>query len=345
VHKGGGDHEAAPFVLLHKNWRLVPRLVGSELSAVAGFAPADVSIIMVIKNEIRHLRASLPLVLRQVIAFPYELIIIDSGSTDGSVEFIEETARGDPRIQLVRIPPAEFHHARTRNAGAALASGNYVVFLGGDAVPQDEHWLSNLVRPVVEGASIRVALSYGRQIPRPDADISNVCRMTFNYGDTSFMKSKGLPLSSRELFFFSSVNCCVSRALVTMPFFDDSYPVNEDVTLSARVINTGLAIAYAADAVVVHSHNYGYREMLQRSFDNGVVYTKLGIFGTGDPTVRQDGGRYLHHAMQVLHTRPLRDTLEFFGFFFVSAIGVQLGVWHRQIPTAWGRKLSKYGTP
>jgi rhamnosyltransferase len=318
--------------------------VRSQLSCVAGSPPVDVSIVMVIKNEVQHLRTSLPLVLRQLFALPYELIVIDSGSTDGSAELVAESAASDPRVRLVRIAPEEFHHARTRNLGATLASGAYVVYLGGDALPQDERWLANLVRPVIEGAANGVALSYGRQIPRPNADISNLCRMTFNYGDTSYLKNKGLRLSSRDLFFFSSVNCCVSRSLVAMPFFDDTYPVNEDVTLSARMINAGLTISYCADAVVVHSHNYGYREMLQRSFDNGVVYSKLGIFGSGDPTVRQDGGRYLRHALQVLRTRPVRDALEFFGFFFVSAVGVQLGVWHRSIPRSWGRALSKYGT-
>jgi rhamnosyltransferase len=306
--------------------------------------PVALSIIMVVKNEARNLEISLPVVLHQAIAVPYELILIDSGSTDGSIALIQGIAASDPRVRLIQIRPDEFHHARTRNTGAELARGAYVVFLGGDARPRDATWLWNLVRPVVEGAADGVALSYGRQVPRADADVSNVCRMTFNYGDVSRIKRRGAGLTSRELFFFSSVSCCVSRALVSSPFFDEAYPVNEDVTLSARIVAAGLAIAYCADSVVVHSHNYGYWEMLQRAFDNAVVYRKLGIFGAGDPTVRQDGGRYLRHAAHVLRLRRPLDTLEFLGFFLVSAIGVQLGVRHVHLPASWGRALSKYGT-
>jgi rhamnosyltransferase len=306
--------------------------------------PVALSIIMVVKNEARNLEISLPIVLRQTIAAPYEVILIDSGSTDGSIALIEGIAVRDPRVRLIRIRPEEFHHARTRNAGVELARGAYVVFLGGDALPRDDSWLGNLVRPIMDGTADGVALAYGRQVPRTDADVSNVCRMTFNYGDVSRVKRRGQGLSSRELFFFSSVSCCVSRALVSTPFFDDAYPVNEDVTLSARVIAADLAIAYCADSVVVHSHNYGYWEMLQRAFDNAVVYRKLGIFGAGDPTVRQDGGRYLQHATRILRARRPQDILEFLGFFLVSATGVQLGRHYGRLPPSWGRALSKYGT-
>jgi rhamnosyltransferase len=307
-------------------------------------SPVDISIVMLVKNEAHHLCRSLPVILSQEIDLPYELIVIDSASSDGSPRVVAEYAQSHANVRLVPIAATDFHHARTRNFGAGLARGRLLVFLGGDAQPRDRQWLSRLVSPVVDGRAQGVVAAYSRQVPRQDADVNNICRMGYNYGSEPLLKNKANPKSAKERYFFSSVSCCIDLQAVTPPLFDETFPVNEDWTLARRLIGDGHQIAYSADSVVIHSHNYGYLDMLRRSFDNGVVGAKLGVLGADDPSVRREAVRYFAHGWSMLAPKGFQARLRFLLFFVVSGIGVQLGLRHRLLPRPLCSALSKYQT-
>lgn len=296
------------------------------------------SIVMVVKNEDAHLRRSIPLVLAQRIDAHIELLVIDSGSSDGSMEFLRAAAAEDVRLRILEIPAHEFHHARTRNMAAGRVSGRYIVFLGGDAIPLSDDWLATLIRPVVTGVG-GVRASYGRQVPRPVANVANVARMTFNYSTTSRLQPVDPTQPRRLSYFFSSVNCCIDRS-VGEPLFG-IVPVNEDVTLSKRLIDAGWRIAYVAEAAVEHSHDYTLRQMFQRSFDNGVVYRRLGILGERGDGVKADGATYVQSGLRL--ARGFKERLLFLSFVAASAAGLALGLNYRLLP-AWARSaLGKYG--
>jgi rhamnosyltransferase len=301
-----------------------------------------VSIVILVKNEIHHLQKSIPIILAQSFQYPFEIIIIDSGSTDGSVQFIKEISCRDKSVSLIELPSDEFHHARTRNYGSRLAKGDLAVFLGGDAIPYDSNWLMDLVSPVLEGESQGVAASYGKQVPRKDIGIGNYCRMTFNYDDNYRVKDKYSTLSRKELYFFSSVNCCINKNLLTYPYFDEKVPVNEDVTLSYKIINNNLKIVYSPLARVLHSHDYSNYEILCRYFDNAVTYTDIGIFEDDVKSINDDKKRFIRFGLANLKNKPLIDWLRF-AFFIVSAgIGLKLGQNYNFIPTTISSRLSKY---
>jgi len=302
----------------------------------------DLSIVIPVKNGRWHLEQSLPLLLRQDAPWAIEIIVVDSGSTDGTREFVRATADVDSRVRMVDIEPSDFHHARTRNLGASIASGRYIVFLNGDAIPQGDRWLAELVGPVARDSRGAVA-SYGRQIARADADVLSICRMAFNYGPTSSLKDAASELSARSLYAFSTVACAIDTERVPRPLFDDRFPVAEDVGLSKRIIDGGGAIAYVSGAVAIHHHKYGYLEILRRYFDYGVIYERSGIF-RGGTRVGGDGRRYLRTARGVLSRRPFADTIRFAVFFGASAIGVQLGRGHRRLPRMVCTVLTVYGT-
>lgn len=299
---------------------------------------------MLVKNEYQNLMKSIPLIFSQEIDIPFKVIVIDSGSTDGSVEFINDYRKKCRDLDLICIPPEEFHHARTRNFGAAKANGRYVVFLGGDAVPCDTAWLRSLVKPLFEQNINEIACSYGRQIPKDDADISNFCRMSFNYPMRPLIKNKKSDLTRKELFFFSSVNACIDTQLCGFPLFDELVPVNEDVTLSYRIICAGYSIAYCPEAAVIHSHNYKKIDILRRYFDNGVVYKKIGIFPRKDRSVNRDGTGYLAHSFSILKTKRIGDWWAFFLFSLCAFIGVKLGMNHTFLPRGVAKALTKYNT-
>lgn len=302
---------------------------------------SGISIAILAKNERRNLEQSLPRILDQKGHAAAELLVVDSGSTDGTVEVVRSFGERDRRVRLLEITPESFHHARTRNEAVSAIAGRYVVFLGGDAIPMNDDWLASLVRPVLEG---RVMAAYGRQVPLANADAANRCRIQFNYGLESLVKSADGRLSTKDRYFFSTVSCCVDRERVAEPFFDESFSVNEDATLACRIIDGGGKIAYCASSVVLHSHNYSLGQMFQRAFDNGVVYRKLGIFSPSDESIRQDGLRYVGEGMRRLARDGLVAQARFFAFFVVSGLGLQLGIHHQRLPRGVRRVLSKYGT-
>ena len=91
-----------------------------------------------------------------------EIIAVDSGSTDGTIELLQ------PRVDsLIRISPQEFDHGLTRNLGVARARGELVFLLVQDALPVGHLFLESLAQPLV--ADARVAGTFARQQPRPEA--------------------------------------------------------------------------------------------------------------------------------------------------------------------------------
>jgi rhamnosyltransferase len=302
------------------------------------------SIVMLTKNEIHNLRRSFPVILGQSVDVSYEVIVIDSGSTDGTVDFVERYAAMDARVRLIQLPQGAFHHARTRNLGADLANGRYVVFLSGDAIPVDDRWLAELLAPLRSNDDSLIAGAYARQLPRASADVVTVCRTGYNYGPDPLVKGRDLEMSQKERYFFSTVCCCVDLARVATPLFDATYPVDEDITLSRRIIDGGLRIAYSPGAAVEHSHNLSGWDLMRRYYDNAVVYQRLGIFRPVGSSVGGDGRRYWTSSMKVLRRRSIGDVARFVFGFGCSAIGLQLGLHRRWVPGPVRRRLTVYRT-
>ena len=100
----------------------------------------DVSIVIPVKNGGELLDRVLAKVFEQKTQYQYEVICVDSGSTDGSLEIIKKYP-----CQLYEIPSQEFGHGKTRNYGAGKGTGEFIVFLTQDALPADEHWLEHFI--------------------------------------------------------------------------------------------------------------------------------------------------------------------------------------------------------
>src|SRR5689334_21568748 len=101
---------------------------------------ASVSIIMRSFNEGWALRETLPALPAQNYK-NWELIGIDSGSTDGSLELLREAK---PR-HLIQLRPEQYNPSRVMNQGMQLARSDFGIFLNADATPQGPDWLEPLV--------------------------------------------------------------------------------------------------------------------------------------------------------------------------------------------------------
>ncbi|MFH0883295.1 MAG: glycosyltransferase family 2 protein [bacterium] len=301
-----------------------------------------VSIIIPATNEHATLERSLPLILAQDYPDPFDILIIDSGSTDGSREWLTQLATEEPRLHLYLQKPGDFHHAGTRNLGLAITKSERVVFMAGDAMPVDVKWLANLIRPMQEDA--RIAGTYGRQLPREDADIFNRLRTLYNYPETGVVKTlHDPPMTAKERFFFSSVNCCLHRKRMGEARFDEGVPVNEDVALSWQLLYSGWKIAYVPEAAVVHSHNRSPVEILRRYYDNAVTYKHIGIHQSGDRTLAHDAGGFGHFVLRAMRGKSAKEWQEVGTAMLFGAFGLALGRLHPILPRFIGRRISIYG--
>ena len=76
----------------------------------------------------------------QETAFPFEVLAIDSGSKDGTLDVLAKH-----RVRVLRIPNSEFNHGLTRNRAVQEARGEIVVLTVQDATPASRDWLATLV--------------------------------------------------------------------------------------------------------------------------------------------------------------------------------------------------------
>lgn len=113
-----------------------------------------VSVIIITKNQKELLEQSLPVLLKQDLRGSYEIIVVDSGSTDGAIEYIKKLP-----VKLVKIRQVTFNFSNAFNASAKNAKGKYLVRLSGDVVPTTTDFLQEMIVPFVDP---KVGGTYGR---------------------------------------------------------------------------------------------------------------------------------------------------------------------------------------
>lgn len=209
-----------------------------------------VTIIMRSYNEAWALRDTLPALHAQDYK-NWELVVIDSGSTDGSVELIRAA---QPR-HFVQILPHDYQPSRVMNHGMSLARTETAIFLNADATPQGSGWL----RPLAEALQApRHAAVFGRQIPRPD------CEAVFAH---DYDRCFGAQRESVEWdHFFSMVSSGLRKDVWSRRGFLESMQYSEDDEYTRWCRAQGYEVVYCPDSVVMHSHNYTPRQAYKRSF-------------------------------------------------------------------------------
>ena len=217
------------------------------------------SIVLRSFNEAWALRDTLA-ALREQNHRAWELIVFDSGSTDGSVDLIR---RAQPR-HFVQLLPHEYRPGRVLNQGMELARHERVIFLNADATPQGPDWLGPLAAALADPG---VAAAFGRQIPRPG------CAAVFA---RDYERCFGEPReSARWDHFFSMVSSGLRRDVWARRGFRESMQYSEDDEYTRWCRAEGYRIAYCPDSVVMHSHNYTPRQAYKRSFGEAWALTGM----------------------------------------------------------------------
>ena len=209
-----------------------------------------VSIIMRSFNEAWALKDTLP-ALRAQEYKSWELIVIDSGSCDGSQELI----RAANPAHFIEITPQEYNPSRVMNHGMRLARADICIFLNADATPQGTNWL----RPLVEALQDKqVAACFGRQIPRPDCEAVFACDYQRCFGDNRE--------SARWDHFFSMVSSGLRKDVWQQRGFREDLQYAEDDEYTRWCKSQGYEVSYVHQSVAMHSHNYTPQQSYKRAF-------------------------------------------------------------------------------
>jgi rhamnosyltransferase len=217
-----------------------------------------VSIILRSFNEAWALRDTLPALQAQELR-DWELIVIDSGSSDGSQDLI----RAAGPAHFVQITPEEYNPGRVMNLGMRLARSDRAVFLNADATPQGEGWL----RPLVEAlADTGTAACFGRQVPRPGCQAVFACDYERCFGPERESASWD--------HFFSMVSSGLRKDVWSRRGFREDLQYAEDDEYTRWCCSEGYAVRYLEESVVMHSHNYTPAQARKRSFGDAYAIGK-----------------------------------------------------------------------
>lgn len=207
-----------------------------------------ISIVLRVLNEEKHLDELLRGIHAQQVDIPLEVVIVDSGSTDRTLEIARAH---NCRIETIR--KEDFTFGRSLNVGCRAARGDWLVFVSGHCIPADAHWLSRLVAPLVAGEA---AYSYGRQVGGEGTKFSE--RQLFA---KYFPADEALAQGG---FFCNNANAALAKQVWEQFRFDEELTGLEDMELAKRLVGSGRKVAYVPTSTVLHLHDETWRQVKRR---------------------------------------------------------------------------------
>jgi rhamnosyltransferase len=247
---------------------------------------------------------------------PVQILVVDCSSDDDTSKICEASG-----ADLIQIDPKTFDHGGIRNLAASKAIGETFVFMTQDAFFENNECLKNLISPLGDPT---IAASYGRQIPKENANPVEVFARSFNYPSAEVIKGiEDLPKLGIKTFFFSNACSAIKKgAYEEVGGFPKKTIMNEDMFLAAKLMMKGYKIAYEPHAVVYHSHNYPLTKQFKRYFDIGVFFHR-NQWIRNMASSEKEGIRYLKEEIRFLSANGYRDwipyaladtTVRFFGY-------------------------------
>ena len=235
------------------------------------------------------------------------------------------------KLSIYHLSRMEFDHGKTRNRGASKSEADILVFMTQDAVPADAFLIENLVKPL---ENKNIACAYARQLPAKNATTTEKLTRDFNYPDKSSVKSKADKERLGIKTYFCSNVCCAYNAEVFRKLngFVNRTIFNEDMIYAAKAIESGYQIAYAADARVIHSHNYSGKQQFHRNFDLGVSQAEHPEVFAGISS-ESEGIRMVKTTIKELKEKGAAKEIP--GYIYISGckfIGYRLGKMYKRLP-------------
>ncbi|HRH77669.1 MAG TPA: glycosyltransferase [Cellvibrionaceae bacterium] len=271
----------------------------------------------------------------QTVAF--DTFIVDSSSTDGTLELAHERVSN-----LIVIPSVEFNHGGTRQRLVDHNPGyDIYVFLTQDAYLEDINAVAKIIEPFSDPS---IGAVCGRQLPHLNATPVAQHARLFNYPEGVAVKSLvDVPqYGIKTAFISNSFAAYRAIALNAVGGFPIHVIFAEDMYTVARMLLAGWKVAYAGNALCRHSHNYTFIEEFERYFD-------MGVFHAREPWIRQyfgggggEGIRYVISELKFLSLRRLYLWPCSLLRNFLKLLGYKLGQKEAMLPIWIKKKLSMY---
>jgi GT2 family glycosyltransferase len=244
--------------------------------------PRRVGVVIRTLNESELIATCLEMLARQQPGFDLDVVVVDSGSTDATVELARA---GGARI--IEIDPADFDYSKALNVGLEQLDAELAVLLSAHAIPVDDHWLERMTAPFSDP---RVAGVSSRQIPWPGAPWWETERLRRAFGDATTPYEAG---AAENIVFSNAASCVRLSSWRAEPF---TLPAAEDLEWAERVVAAGWKVVYEAGAAVYHSHDEGPRAQARRMIDINRVHS--GQIGRAR-VIRQAAGLLARNAISI----------------------------------------------
>jgi len=277
----------------------------------------SIGVAVITFKDIRHLDKCLPPLLNSPLR--PKVLVFNSSSNDGTIELAKKM-----EADTLVIPRIEMNHGSARELCRKKLGTDIVVMMTPDAYPKDKEMLSKLVKPIIDG---KAAVSYARQVAHPGANVIARLGRKFNFPEESNIRGIGDAKKYGVYTIFCSDSCAayLNRALDDIGGFRWTLS-GEDTIAVAMLLKKGYKVAYAADAVVEHSHNYSPAKEFVRHFDTGMYrkqwHQTLNLGKGGDQARGASYAKYL--LINVLKEEPLMLPTAFFQLAF-GWLGYQFG--------------------
>ncbi len=208
-----------------------------------------ISVVLRVLNEAKHVGALLESIKSQDVGgLPVEVIVVDSGSTDTTLDVVRQH---DCRI--LSIQREDFSFGRSLNVGCEAAQYDFLVFVSGHCIPTDDLWLSNLVKPLHAGTA---TYAYGRQIGNHSTKFSEHQLFSKYFPEDPALAQQG--------FFCNNANAAMLRSAWLEYRFDEDLTGLEDMEFAKRLVTEGHKIAYVSSSSVYHLHEESWQQIRRR---------------------------------------------------------------------------------
>jgi rhamnosyltransferase len=269
---------------------------------------------------------------------PFEILVVDSSSTDNSVEICKQHGA---TVQV--ITQDEFDHGGTRTMMCQKAQGELLLFFTQDAIPTTRDAIEKLIQPLIDDPTI--ATSYGRQLPDKHAGFTAAHLRGFNYPPESVIRRYGDRelLGIRTIFTSNSFAAYRSSALAEVGYFKNGLIFGEDTCTVGRLLQRDYGIAYVAEASVYHSHEYDLGQEFKRSFDIGVLHSVEANLFDDFGKAEKRGVDYVCSGLKMLRDNSqYLAMVDFMVRVFTKYLGYKMGRKHALFPTGVLMQLSMH---
>jgi rhamnosyltransferase len=208
-----------------------------------------VSVVIRTLNEEKHLDELLFAVnAQQSDLFSVEAVVVDSGSTDRTLDIAETHG-----ARVTHIKKEDFSFGRSLNIGCNFACGDILVFVSGHCIPVSEKWLHELCLPIYEK---KVQYTYARQIGRDTTKYSEQQVFDKYFPDYCMIPQEG--------FFCNNANSALLKTTWQKIPFDEELTGLEDMHLARKLVESGGLVGYVSKASVYHIHDESWSQVERR---------------------------------------------------------------------------------